>query len=97
MALMLTRSLGTAVVFKFKDSTAKLRVDGVNDGNVLFGLLIDKDLKRIQQSVGSEVNFHVRGALITAYVEEIQRRRVILRITAPDSVNIVREELLAPG
>ena len=94
VALMLTRTLGTAVVFEFKDSIAKLRVDGLNNREVVFGLLIDKDLKRSQHSVGSELNFQVRGALITAYVEEIHRRRLMLRITAPDSVQIVRGELL---
>ena len=93
MALQLTRTVGTAVVFQIKDRTAELRFDRVQDDEVLFGLIINDRFKRARRSVDSTLNFQAGGELISVYVQELRDSRAVLRITASENVHILRREL----
>ena len=72
MALRLTRTVGTALMFHVKDRTAKLRLDRIEDDEAVFSLLIHHQFSRPRRSVGSTLNFQIRGELVSVHIHELK-------------------------
>ena len=63
-----------------KERTAKLRVDEMQADEVIFKLLVHDQYSRPRRSVGSILNFQMRGELISVHVDEFRANKVALRI-----------------
>ena len=91
--LQITRKLGQAVLLFADGHEVRLTVQGIHECQINLAFQARRGEEFAMLSIGESVNFPIAGTHVRIQLVGVQQVKAALRIGAPPTVHILREEL----